>query len=132
MSNPYLERAHALRDDPDAHYNCAQAVVMAFAPECGLTAEQAAALTAHFGSGMKIAATCGAITGGLMVIGLMGGGDDAYRAFMTAMRAGHEGMTDCADLLRANAARGGAKKNHCDGMVYEATEHLSKILHLCD
>jgi C_GCAxxG_C_C family probable redox protein len=128
--NQFLERAKALREDPNAHHNCAQAVLEAFAPECGLTQEQAAKLGAHFGSGMKIAATCGAITGALMVIGMLGGDDDAYRAFMTAMKDNHEGMTNCADLLKKNAATGCSKKQHCDGMVYEAVENIVKVMHL--
>lgn len=128
--NQFLERAKALREDPNAHHNCAQAVLEAFAPECELTQEQAAKLGAHFGSGMKIAATCGAITGALMVIGMLGGDDDAYRAFMTAMKDNHEGMTNCADLLKKNAATGCPKEQHCDGMVYEAVENVFKVMHL--
>ncbi len=128
--NPFLARAKALREDPNSHHNCAQAILEAFAPECGLTQEQAAKLGAHFGSGMKIAATCGAITGGLMVIGMLGGGDDAYRAFMNAMKTNHDGMTDCADLLKKNAATGCPKKQHCDGMIYEAVENIVKVMHL--
>ena len=77
MENKYLDRAKALREDPNVHYNCAQAVTATFAEECSLTREQAIKLGAHFGSGMKMAATCGAITGALMVIGLLGGGDEA-------------------------------------------------------
>lgn len=130
MSNQYMERVTRLRSDPGVHYNCAQAVVLAFAPECGLEAEQAAKLCAHFGGGMKMAATCGAITGALMVIGLLGGGDPEYRAFMASMRGGHENKTDCADLLKRNAERGGDKKAHCDGMVYEAVETVARVMGL--
>lgn len=131
MENKYLARARALREDPAVHYNCAQAVTGAFAEECGLSQAQAIALGAHFGSGMKMAATCGAITGALMVIGLLGGTDDQYRRFMSAMRQNHDGMTDCADLLKRNAELGGAKKPHCDGMVYEAVSNVVDIMGLC-
>ena len=31
----YLERAKELRNDPDVHYNCAQAVLAAFGPDAG-------------------------------------------------------------------------------------------------
>lgn len=126
----YMERVKTLREDPNTHHNCAQAVLEAFAPECGLTQEKAFKLGAHFGSGMKMAATCGAITGALMVIGMLGGGDDAYREFMTAMKGSHEGLTDCADLLKKNAATGCPKKEHCDGMVYEAVENVVKVMGL--
>ena len=38
----YLERAKALRNDPNVHYNCAQAVLMAFCEEKGLSSQMAA------------------------------------------------------------------------------------------
>jgi C_GCAxxG_C_C family probable redox protein len=126
----YRERAQAMRNDTQTHCNCAQAVLCAYAPECGISQGKALQLGMHFGSGMKIAATCGAITGGLMVIGMLGGGDDAYRQFMTMMKQGHEGLTDCADLLKKNAERGGNKKEHCDGMVYEAVEAVAAVMKL--
>ena len=126
----YLERAEQLRQDPNIHYNCAQAVTVTYADECGISADKAFQLGAHFGAGMKMAATCGAITGALMVIGMLGGGDGEYRSFMKFMRDHHEGMTDCGDLLKKNAEVGGSKKAHCDGMVYEAIEGVAKVMGL--
>jgi hypothetical protein len=37
-------------------------------------------------------------------------------------------MLDCRDLLRANAEKGGARKPHCDGMVFEAVRAVEEIL----
>ena len=130
MSSQYVERVLRLRNDPKVHYNCAQAVVMAFTPECGLTEEQAMKLCAHFGGGMKMAATCGAITGSLMVIGLMGGGDPEYKAFMAAMRGSHDSKTNCADLLKRSAELGVERKAHCDGMITEAVETVARLMGL--
>lgn len=51
-------------------YNCAQAVAGGFAEEMGLSEEKAIAVASCFGAG--ICATrnvCGAVTGGLMVLG---------------------------------------------------------------
>ena len=42
-----LERAKALRADPNVHYNCAQAVLIPFAERAGLSTEQAYALAAE-------------------------------------------------------------------------------------
>lgn len=128
--NTYLERAQLLRNDPSVHYNCAQGVVMACADACGLTREQAQKLCAHFGSGMKCGDMCGAISGGLMVLGLLGGGDAEYRAFMAAMKEKHAGLVRCADLLQAEVHTPQEKKPHCDGMVYEAVEAVCAIMHL--
>lgn len=67
-----MQRSHELRDDPNIHYNCAQGVFIPFAERKGLTAEQAGAITENFGGGMRMGMTCGAITGGLMALGLYG------------------------------------------------------------
>ena len=71
----YLERAKEVRKLEEPHYNCCQGVLAAFAEECGISEEQAYALGAHFGAGMGRASACGAITGGLMVLGMLGHGD---------------------------------------------------------
>ncbi len=130
MENQYLERAKRLRTDPSVHYNCAQAVTMTFADACGIDEEKACQLGAHFGSGMKMGAGCGAITGGLMAIGMMGGEQPQYAAFMKAMRENHGGLVNCRDLLRKNAETGTPQKIHCDSMVYEAVENVVKVMGL--
>lgn len=53
--------------------NCAQAVLGAFAPELGLTEEQAMGVSFAFFSGMRKAEVCGACSGALMVLGMLYG-----------------------------------------------------------
>lgn len=125
----YLEKAKQIRNDASLGYNCAQAIVVAFSDMTGLTEEQSAKAAVNFGGGMKRGATCGAITGGLIVLGLLGIDKgpviaDYYQSF----RNNHEGCTDCADLLRKNAEKGCPKKEHCDNMVYEAVQLIEKII----
>ena len=43
------------------------------------------------------------------------------------LAAKHDGMINCADLLRANAKKGGSKKAHCDGLICEAIELIDKL-----
>ena len=125
----YAARSEALRNDPAVHYNCAQAVLMPFGPDAGLEEETAARLTANFGSGMKRGSVCGAIAGGLMVLGLYGADDNAaVGEYYRRLRASHDGLMDCAELLRANQERGGDRKAHCDGMVYECLSLAEEIL----
>lgn len=51
--------------------NCAQSVFASFAGDLGLDKETALRIASGFGSGMgRMALTCGAVTGALMVIGL--------------------------------------------------------------
>ena len=58
-------------------YNCAQAVLLAFCEETGLTKAQAARIAYTFGGGMgKLREVCGAVTGMFMVEGLLRGYDD--------------------------------------------------------
>lgn len=124
-----LERARELRDDPHAHYNCAQAVLAPFAEQEGLGFERAVRLTANFGAGMRVGLTCGAITGGLMALGLCGAtGPRDSAEFFARMREKHEGRSDCRDLLAAEVRGGAQKKPHCDAMVYEAVEIACDIL----
>ena len=125
----YLEHAKELRAIVEPHYNCAQAVLVPFAKEAGISEETAYDLSRNFGGGMKIGSVCGAITGGLMVLGLFGVDDprtvgNYYRHFKDA----HNNRLNCFELLKASRERGEEKKPHCDGMVYEAIEVVEAIL----
>ncbi len=120
--NRHLNRAETLRCGSGEYYNCAQSVLITFAWECGISEKKAAQLGILFGSGMKMGGCCGAITGGLMAIGMMGGGEKEYRSFMSAMRGQHDNLVNCSDLLRRNAQCGGDMEEHCNGMVYAAVE----------
>ena len=124
-----MKRSHALRDDTTTHYNCAQAVFIPFAEKKGISEAQATAITANFGSGMRAGLTCGAITGGLMALGLYDVGDaEASTEFMRRMKSLHGGLSDCRDLLREEVHSPAEKKPHCDGMVYEAVEIVEEML----
>ena len=63
----YMDRAKKVRAITERHYNCAQSVLVAFHDVIGLDEEQAYRLGSHFGAGMKMGATCGAITGAMSV-----------------------------------------------------------------
>ena len=54
-------------------FHCSQAVLAAFAPECGLTEVQALKLGSCLGTGMRKGEVCGACTGALMVLGALYG-----------------------------------------------------------
>ena len=48
--------------------------------------------------------------------------------YYQALREAHEGMLDCADLLRRNKELGKEKKPHCDALVYECVGLVEEIL----
>ena len=124
----YLERAKELRAVTERHYNCAQSVVVPFAKDAGIDEEQAYRFAANFGGGMKMGSVCGAVTGGLMALGILGLDDPSdANAFCRKIRENHEGCILCRDLLRINVERGGEKKPHCDAMVYEAVQTVEEM-----
>ena len=91
--------------------NCAQAVVGAFAEECGLEFEQAMRMASSFGAGMgRLREVCGAVSGMLMVLGLKEGrypvgdkhGKDQHYARVQALAAEFKSKTGsliCHELL---------------------------------
>ena len=121
----YLAKAKELRASTTLHYNCGQSLILPFVEDMGLTEEQAMGICANFGGGLRRASACGAITAGIIVLGLFGIEPTEY---YQALRANHEGMLDCADLLRRNKELGREKKPHCDGLVFECVSLVEKIL----
>ena len=125
----FLEKAKQLRAITEIHYNCAQSVTVPFAEVVGLDEDTMYRMGANFGGGMKMAATCGAVTGALMVLGLAGLDEVAMlKEIYKKVRDNHEGYLDCADLLRINAEKGLPKKPHCDAMVYELVGITEELL----
>ena len=91
----YLDRAHELRNSTDAHYNCAQAVLVPFAEAAGMSLEDACAVAQAFGGGMQTGNVCGAITGGLMALGVIGAADrKTVMTFFRRMREIFDGIKD--------------------------------------
>ncbi|MBR3158860.1 MAG: C_GCAxxG_C_C family protein [Atopobiaceae bacterium] len=74
------ERGEKARGNFLQGYNCAQSVVLAFEDvlaEAGIDANVAARLSSPFGGGMgRMREVCGAVSGMLMVLGLVEGYDD--------------------------------------------------------
>lgn len=125
----YYDKSVALRAVKEPHYNCAQAAVIPFAEDAGIDEKVAQSMAANFGGGMKRAATCGAVAGGLMVLGMYGIEDPKIiNEYYKRIKNNHEGYLDCADLLRMNKEKGGEKKPHCDAMVYECVQLAEEIL----
>lgn len=122
-----IERAQALRDDERMHYNCCQAVLVPFAEECGLSEEAAVRLGSNFGSGMRHGGTCGVITGSLMVLGMLGKGEEESRRFLQAFKE-EKGCLTCAELLQKDIDAGVPRKIGCDSNVRSAVTLVEDIL----
>lgn len=125
----YVNEAIELRASKAPHYNCAQAVVIPFAEKAGMSREVAQNIASNFGSGMKRAATCGSIAGGLMVLGMYGIEEPhVISDYYKRLKTNHNGHLECAPLLQLNKEKGGDKKEHCDDMVVECVKLVREIL----
>ena len=125
----YRERAVQLRATIEPHYNCCVSVVIPFAVKAEIPEETLMRITANFRRGMRNGGRCGAVCGGIMVLGMFGIDDPAIIGqYYQRLRDSHEGLLDCADLLRRNKELGGEKKPHCDAMVYECVQLTEEIL----
>ena len=119
----HMEKAAELRARTDVHFNCCQSVLIPFAKEMGLSEEQAFALGASFGSGMRCGSVCGTLTGALMVLGMLNYPPEQVDAFRRKFLADH-GDINCAALLKKSHERGIPRKEHCDGLVLDTVQAL--------
>ena len=80
-------------------YNCAQAVAVAFSDVTGLDKDLSARLASPFGGGMgRMREVCGAVSGMLMVAGLLYGYDDPKAT--TAKRELYAQVQEMAEAFR--------------------------------
>ncbi len=128
--------------------NCSQAVLIALGEPLGIDRRTATGVAAAFGGGMACTGlTCGAVTGGLMVIGLHCNkarwfasrkASLAYalgRDFIQRFEA-REGSTECKQLLAAAGAAGdpaqvmgsAVYRTHCQKFVHDAVQILGALL----
>ncbi len=123
-------------------YNCAQAILAAFAPEGAADRAIYLKVASAFGSGIaRTGSTCGAVTGALMAIGMHFGPsqkghpihslklDKKYKKFLKEFNARH-GTTMC-NPLRGKEDDGQyhkGEKELCPGFVRTAAEILEEML----
>ncbi len=127
-------------------FNCSQSVFSAFAAQYGLAGRTALKLASPFGAGMaRRGEMCGAVTGGLLVLGLARGADtparkeEIYRLsqeFMQRFEARH-GALRCRDLIGwdigtpegwQEAKKAGKFSEVCPLLVRDAAEIVQGML----
>ena len=124
-----MERRSRFTPEGRPVWNCCQAVVSVFAQDAGFDEEACMGAARFFRGGMQMGSVCGAITGGLMALGLAGA-EDAQTAdeFISKIRENHNGLVSCRDLLRVNAENGGEKAPHCNAMILECVGYVEEAL----
>jgi C_GCAxxG_C_C family probable redox protein len=128
--------------------NCAQSVLLSFADDMKFSRELALKLSAGFGGGMgKMQQTCGAVTGAIMVLGLLKGEhvnnndelkSETYRSVKELSRqfVASFKTTSCRDLIGCdlNSPEGaqkfreeGVMENVCAACVEEAVRIVESM-----
>lgn len=131
--------------------NCAQAVLRAFAPECGLSGEEAMRLASGFGGGVgRLREVCGAVSGMTLAVNILFGNTDpadkaakdAHYALVRKLAESFRARTGsiiCRELLGEERAGADSpvsekrtaayyKERPCPGLVAAAAEILEKEL----
>lgn len=146
MRSERSDRAVALFNEG---FSCSQAICQTYGEEYGLPPTDASRVAAGFGGGMaRTDRICGAVTGGVMVLGLGFGGthaDDgdakeatyaAVQEFLAAFATAH-GSVSCTELLGYNlgepaaaaaARKVGAVPRVCPALVRSAGLLLEETL----
>jgi len=127
---------------------CSQAIVGTYGPAVGLPREQGIRLASGFAGGMRLAQTCGAVTGALMVLGLKHAGTNcdqrdgrenvygAIREFTARFQQRHHTIA-CKELLGCDistpqgiqrATSEGLFRTICPKLVRDAAEILEEML----
>ncbi len=133
-----------------AGYNCAQSVLYAYGPELGLEGETALKMATGLGAGMaRRGEVCGAVTGGILALGLKYGRgarqdrsatEDAYQKTLELMARFEQrhGSCLCRVLLQGCDLRTTEGQQYfkehdllhktCAGCVQSVVETLSQIM----
>ena len=132
----------------ESNFNCAQAVFTTFATEEGIPEELALKIGTQFGGGCRKGEVCGAVSGALMVLGLLCGHchRNAPEEKARAYGIGEEfmnrfieknGTVVCRELLGYDLTKPedkekirelGLFQSMCPKMVQSATEILEEML----
>lgn len=111
--------------------NCAQCVLGAFADEGGYDIDETDRIASGFGGGMMMGQTCGAVTGALMAIGMLGGDKEKCAEFEAKFKE-RFGSCVCFELLgnktTAEAKESGKMMEVCPGFVTGAIEIVREIM----
>ena len=140
MSMNKTQRCQAAVDYRRQGLSCSQCLLAAFADAAGLTLEQAMALGAGMGGGVRCGSICGAVSTPVMLLGTACP-DPTDRPAVTAVVKEyqrrfleHFHRMDCRELLRAQDLEPSelalelAGGDHCGRLIVTAAELLTDML----
>ena len=140
MSMNKTQRCQAAIDYRRQGLNCSQCLLATFADVAGLTLEQAMALGAGMGGGVRCGSICGAVSTPVMLLGTACP-DPTDRPAVTAVVKEYQRRfterfhrMDCRELLRAQDLEPSelalelAGGDHCGRLIVTAAELLTDML----
>lgn len=142
-----MNRCKMANDYHDKGFNCCQSVVAAFSDITGLSEQESLNVCGGFGAGAQTGELCGAVVGGVMVLGLLHPVDVAepVKSKQRTGALGKEfqrrfvekfGHLRCQDLIHEQyvpdaatpAAREMHLTKHCPIMIVTAVELLEEMI----
>ena len=143
-----MERCKLANEYHRRGFNCCQSVVAAFADLTGLTEQESVNFSVGFGGGAATGELCGAISGAIMVLGLLNPVDMkdpvgskkkvmALSKDFQARFAARFSAVRCEELLKNKAAPDAANTpaahalgiaGHCSIMIVTAVEIVEEML----
>jgi len=128
----YTEAAMEMRRlSPEGRpmHNCCQSTAVPFAEDLGCDRDMCMKMATYFRGGMQMGSVCGAVTGGLMALGMAGLNDpDTSTAFLEKVRNANGGRTDCRDFLEEGIRKGEAKTETCSRIICFCVGCVEEIL----
>ena len=132
--NELADRADALHRQG---HNCAQSVLLSFCEKYGLDPALADAMACGLGGGARCGELCGALSGGVLVVGLKKGAEGRepcaveVRKLIAAFR-GREPSLRCAELLGPlyvpqTPEERAARMDQCCGYIRLVAETLAQL-----
>ena len=102
-----IDKENCAMLDKEQGLNCAQSVLKQFSEDYGLDSRMALLLASGFGGGMWIGSACGALTGGLMALGIAYGftdpmGKELFEPYALELMKRFEevmGSVNCRDII---------------------------------
>lgn len=140
MSMNKTQRCQAAVDYRRQGLNCSQCLLAAFADAAGLTLEQAMALGAGMGGGVRCGSICGAVSTPVMLLGTACPAPTDRPAVTAVVKEyqrrflEHFHRMDCRELLRAQDLEPSelalelAGGDHCGRLIVTAAELLTDML----
>ncbi len=121
-----VETARNIFNDTKKHYNCCQVVFLTFNDIYSIDADIAYNIGTHFGGGMRVKSTCGAISGAVMAMGMLKCTNEQVETFINNFEKKH-GNINC-DVLLKQITHSCGQRQLCSGFICDCVKAVDNII----